>query len=87
MTTLSNDLFIKNVPPVIKELVAREAAENRRSTNQESIALLEQALLARIEARQQKRKSALAALEDYAAASGPGALDEAPPRDPLLGSV
>lgn len=74
---MSNDLFIKNIPTVIKELVTREAAEHRRSSNQEAIALLEEALLARIEARHMKRKSALSALEDYAAASGPGGLDDA----------
>ena len=74
---MSNDLFIKNIPTVIKELVSREAAANRRSSNQEAIALLEEALLVRVEARHVQRKSALAALEDYAAASGPGGLDEA----------
>lgn len=76
---MSTDLFIKSLPNVIKDLVAREAAENRRSTNQEAIALLEEALLHRIEGRQLRRKSRLAALEDYAANSGPGALDDGEP--------
>ncbi len=73
---MSSDLFLKNIPIVIKDLVAREAVENRRSANQEAIALLEEALLQRIEARQLRRKTALAALEDYAASTGNGGLDE-----------
>ena len=39
------DLFLKKVPQVVKALIEREAAENRRSVNQEAIALLEEALL------------------------------------------
>ena len=39
------DLFIKKVPQVVKELISREATQNRRSINQEAIALLEEAPL------------------------------------------
>ncbi|MDE2081240.1 MAG: Arc family DNA-binding protein [Burkholderiales bacterium] len=66
---MTSDLFIKSLPAVIKQLIAREAAENRRSVNQEAIALLEEALMQRIESHHLRRKSTLAALEDYAAAA------------------
>ena len=64
---MNDDLFIKRVPLVIKDLVAREAAKNHRSVNQEAIALLEEALLHRVEANHARRRSALATLASYAA--------------------
>lgn len=66
-SALNDDLFIKRVPLVIKDLVAREAAQNHRSVNQEAIALLEEALLHRVEANHARRRSALATLASYAA--------------------
>ncbi len=41
------ELQLKKVPTRIKSLIGNEAALHRRSINQESIALLEEALLAR----------------------------------------
>lgn len=67
---MSNDLFVKNVPEVIKQLVTREATDNRRSINQEVIALLEEALLRRIDGRVERPRAPLAALQDYAAGAG-----------------
>lgn len=64
---MNDDLFIKRVPHVIKELIAREAAQNHRSVNQEAIALLEEALLHRVESNQTGRRGALATLTHYAA--------------------
>ena len=64
---MNDDLFIKRVPLVIKDLVAREAAQNHRSVNREAIALLEEALLHRVEANHARRRSALATLTSYAA--------------------
>lgn len=64
---MNDDLFIKRVPLVIKDLVTREAAQNHRSVNQEAIALLEEALLHRVEANHARRRSALATLASYAA--------------------
>lgn len=75
---MNDDLFIKRVPLVIKDLVAREAAQNHRSVNQEAIALLEEALLHRVEANHARRRSALATLTSYAAESG-GAAAARPP--------
>jgi hypothetical protein len=75
-TRVNDDLFVKRVPQVIKELIAREAAQNHRSVNQEAIALLEEALLHRVEANHARRRSALATLASYAAE----AKDEGPPR-------
>ena len=63
---MNDDLFIKRVPHVIKELIGREAAEHHRSVNQETIALLEEALLHRVESNH-ARRSALATLKHYAA--------------------
>lgn len=71
---MNDDLFIKRMPLVIKELIAREAAQNHRSVNQEAIALLEEALLHRVETRHAHRRSALATLASYAAEA-----DLAPP--------
>jgi hypothetical protein len=50
------DLFIKKVPQVVKELIAQEAFDNRRSVNQEAIALLEEALVHRVAGAGSKRK-------------------------------
>lgn len=41
------ELQLKKVPGRIKSLISREASLHRRSINQEAIALLEEALLAR----------------------------------------
>lgn len=62
------DLFIKKMPQVVKELIIREAFDNRRSVNQEAIALLEEALLLRVGRAGQKRQQIEAALVGYAAA-------------------
>jgi hypothetical protein len=64
---VNEDLFVKKVPPVIKELIAREAAENHRSVNQETIALLEEALVRRVEVNHNRQRSAMAKLASYAA--------------------
>lgn len=60
------DLFIKKMPQVVKELISREAFDNRRSVNQEAIALLEEALVHRVGSAGQKRKQIEAVLEGYA---------------------
>ena len=70
------DLFIKKMPQVVKELISREAFDNRRSINQEAIALLEEALVHRVATVGGKRKHMEALLEDYAD-SGAGALASA----------
>ena len=57
------DLFIKKMPQVLKDLISREAANNRRSINQEAIALLEEALLQRVGSPDHRRRSARAILE------------------------
>jgi Arc-like DNA binding domain len=64
---LNDDLFIKRMPLVIKELIAHEAAQNHRSVNQEAIALLEEALLSRVENQSTRRRNVLATLATYAA--------------------
>jgi len=66
------DLFIKRMPKVIKELIAREAFENRRSINQEAIALLEEALVGRVGESGMRRRGTEALLKDYAAGAGAG---------------
>ena len=63
------DLFIKKVPQVVKELISREATQNRRSINQEAIALLEEALLHRVDTGEHRRPDPRALLEGYAASS------------------
>ena len=68
------DLFIKKMPQVVKELISREAFDNRRSVNQEAIALLEEALLSRVSSSVPKRSQVEALLHGYAE-SQPGALD------------
>lgn len=60
------DLFIKKMPQVVKELISREAFDNRRSVNQEAIALLEEALVHRVGSVGIKRKQIEALLEGYA---------------------
>jgi hypothetical protein len=67
------DLFIKKMPHVVKELISREAFDNRRSINQEAIALLEEALLSRVNSAGTRRKQIEALLLGYAD-SQPGAL-------------
>lgn len=75
---MNDDLFIKRIPKVIKELVAREAQQNHRSVNQEALALLEEALLNRVEAQHGRARNALAMLTSYAAhGSLPGSLPHA----------
>jgi Arc-like DNA binding domain len=64
---VSVDLFIKKMPDVVKELISREALDNRRSINQETIALLEEALMSRVGHAGKKRRSVQTQLEDYAA--------------------
>lgn len=64
------DLFIKKMPQVVKELISREAFDNRRSVNQEAIALLEEALVHRVGAAGQRRKQIEAVLEGYAGSRG-----------------
>jgi hypothetical protein len=64
---VNDDLFVKKVPLVIKELIAREAAEHHRSVNQETIALLEEALVHRVEINHNRQRTAMAKLANYAA--------------------
>jgi len=59
------DLFIKKLPHVVKELIVCEAFENRRSINQEAIALLEEALVLRVGAAGSKRKRIASLLNDH----------------------
>ena len=68
---MNDDLFIKRMPQVIKALITREATQNHRSVNQEAIALLEEALLQRVEGQHTGRRSALATLANYAAQAEP----------------
>ena len=60
------DLFIKKMPHVVKELISREAFENRRSVNQEAIALLEEALILRVGVPASRRKQMEATLGGFA---------------------
>lgn len=69
---MNDDLFVKRIPLVIKELIAREAGQNHRSVNQEAIALLEEALLHRLESQHAHRRNALATLTSYAAQAHAG---------------
>lgn len=73
---MNDELFIKRIPKVIKELIAREALQNHRSVNQEALALLEEALLNRVEAQHGRARNALALLTSYATQ---GALPAAAP--------
>ncbi|HZE90530.1 MAG TPA: Arc family DNA-binding protein [Rhizobacter sp.] len=63
------DLFIKKMPHVVKELISREASDNRRSINQEAIALLEEALVHRGGSTSAKRKQIQSLLADFADSS------------------
>lgn len=78
------DLFIKKMPQVVKELISREAFDNRRSINQEAIALLEEALLSRVSNAVPKRTQVEGLLSGYAE-SQPGALDPTPHAGPPPG--
>jgi Arc-like DNA binding domain len=70
------DLFIKKMPHVVKELISRQAFDNRRSINQEAIALLEEALLSRVGAGAPKRTQIEALLSGHVDPQ-PGALQPA----------
>ena len=59
------DLFIKKMPQLVKELISREASANRRSINQEAIALLEEALVQRVGSSDRSSRSAESRLRDY----------------------
>ena len=78
---MNADLFLKNVPSLVKDLIGRQAHENRRSLNQEAIALLEEALLHRVEAHGQRLRSARELLRGYADVQK-GELDSAPTSKP-----
>ena len=75
------DLFIKKVPYVVKKLISREAFDNRRSINQETIALLEEALVQRAAGSGKRRRQVEALLEHYATPV------EATPVEPVSGAV
>jgi hypothetical protein len=77
---VSVDLFIKKLPEIVKELIGQEALDNRRSINQETIALLEEALMGRVGAAGKPRRSVRNQLEDYAAKRSGRA--ETVPREP-----
>lgn len=62
------DLFIKKMPSVVKQLISREAFDNRRSVNQEAIALLEEALVHRVESTGRDRKKVEAMFQRFAEA-------------------
>ena len=76
---MSVELFLKNVPSVVKELIAREAFENRRSVNQEAIALLEEALLQRVGGPAARPRTTLESLL-HAAHNKGAAVDQALPK-------
>jgi hypothetical protein len=67
------------MPLVVKELITREAFDNRRSINQEAIALLEEALIHRVGAPSTRRKQMEALLEGYADSGNGGLGDSASP--------
>lgn len=71
------DLFIKKMPSAVKKLIVREAFDNRRSVNQEAIALLEEALVCRVESTGRKRSQVEAMFERFAEAR-PGPVDAIP---------
>jgi hypothetical protein len=73
------DLFIKKMPHVVKELISREAFDNRRSINQEAIALLEEALLGRVHSAGTRRKQIEALLVGYADSQSGALAPAAPP--------
>ena len=67
---MTEQLFIRKVPSVIKDLISREAFDNRRSINQEAIALLEEALVHRVGGADGRARAARNLLEDYVARAG-----------------
>ncbi len=73
------DLFIKKMPHVVKELISREAFDNRRSINQEAIALLEEALVNRVGSTGTKRKQMEALLTDAMGASASASFNHSQP--------
>jgi hypothetical protein len=75
------DLFIKRVPQVVKELIAQEAFDNRRSVNQEAIALLEEALVHRVAGAGSKRKRMENLLTEHFDSQRAGAGPAAAPDD------
>lgn len=60
------DLPLKKVPAQIKSLISREAENHRRSINQETIVLLEEALLARAKSASAGKEEIEAILQRYA---------------------
>jgi Arc-like DNA binding domain len=77
--TVDVDLFIKKMPHVVKELISREAFDNRRSINQEAIALLEEALVNRVGAVGAKRKQMEALLADAVGSHPSASLNHSQP--------
>jgi hypothetical protein len=73
------DLFIKKMPHVVKELISREAFDNRRSINQEAIALLEEALVNRVGAAGTKRTQIEALLTDAVGANAHASFNHSQP--------
>ncbi len=73
------DLFIKKMPHVVKELISREAFDNRRSINQEAIALLEEALVNRVGSAGTKRKQMEALLTDAVGANAHASFNHSQP--------
>jgi hypothetical protein len=69
----TSEFQLKKVPTRIKSLIKNEAAFYRRSINQECIALLEEALLARAQAERRTRDQIDDILERF---------DKLPTRDP-----
>jgi len=61
-----HDLQLKKVPTHIQSLIDREAALHRRSINQETIVLLEEALLARARLQTQSQQNVEDILKRYA---------------------
>ena len=59
------ELQLKKVPLQIKTLISKEAELHRRSINQEAIALLEEALLARAKIPRQSRHEINQILDQY----------------------
>ncbi len=63
---MTTELQIKKVPMHIKSLIGREAGLHRRSINQETIVLLEEALLARARSQTPSRDDIDDILKRYA---------------------
>lgn len=64
---MTTALQLKKVPSHIKSLIDREASLHRRSINQETIVLLEEALLARARLQKQSQEDVEDILKRYAA--------------------